>query len=135
MKTCIPLLCLLSACAADPKVAAELAALRQEVAALKDQKPGAAPRPSTFPYAPLGDVMGGVGGTTPNVNDLYWVLAKISVDGEERLVLAQYKALPSGSSTFRLNGVRMISADLQILEFAQDKPHLKEILNELQKKR
>ena len=167
MKTLIPTLCLLSACAApasDPKVAEELAALRREMAELRAveqpkfdsaqamedlskevrrlrerlaQPPPSVPLaaapvllpPATFPG---GGFVGGVGGTTSGVNDLYWVLTKVSIDGAERMVLAQYRALPN--SGFKLAGVRALSADLQVVEYGQDRPHVKEIIEELKKR-
>jgi hypothetical protein len=165
MKALIPLLCLVSACAApDPKVVEELAALRRDVAELRSvgqpafdsaqamedlskevrrlrerlaqpAPPAPLPQPVTLPTAtiPAGGFVAGVGGTGVGVNDLYWVLAKVSVDGLERLVLAQYQSLKEGRG-FKLTGVRMLSADLQIIEFGQDRPRVKEILEELKKR-
>jgi hypothetical protein len=160
MKALIPMLCLVSACA-DPKMSEEMAALRREVAELRAveqpkfdsaqamedlskevrrlrerlaQPAPPPPAPVTLPAAtfPTGGLVGGVGGTVPNVNDLYWVLTKVAVDGAERMVLAQYKALPDGRG-FKLTGVRMLSADLQFIDYGQEKPRVKDVLKELQK--
>ena len=164
MKKYIPMLCLLSACA-DPGLSTEIAALRKEVAELRaveqptfdavlameelsrevrrlretklqPDAPAALPAPALAPPLTLSAsaFVGGVGGTAANTNDLFWVLAKVNVDGADRIVLAQYKAT-TGNSAFRLNGVRMLGADLQILEYAQDKPHVREVLEELKKKK
>jgi len=161
MKALIPMLCLVSACV-DPKMGEDLAALRREVAdlraveqpkfdsaqAMEDlskevrrlrerlaQPAPPPPPPVTLSAAtiPAGGFMGGVGGAAVGVNDLYWVLAKVSVDGQERLVLAQYKALKDGNG-FKLTGVRMLSADLQIIEYGQERPRVKDVLEELKKR-
>jgi len=111
--------------------------LSKEVRRLRErlaQPAPSPPAPVTLPAAalPTGGFVGGVGGATAGVNDLYWVLAKVSVDGQERLVLALYKALKEGNG-FKLTGVRMLSADLQLIEYAQDRPRVKDIL-ELKKR-
>jgi carbamoylphosphate synthase large subunit len=67
------------------------------------------------------------------MNDLYGVLAKVGVDGQERLVLALYKAIKEGNG-FKLTGVRMLGADLQIIEYGQDRPRVKDVLEELKKR-
>jgi hypothetical protein len=161
MKALIPMLCLVSACA-DSKMREDMAALRREVAELRaveqpkfdsvqamedlskevrrlrerlSQPAPAAPPPVTLPTAtiPAGGFVGGVGGAAVGVNDLYWVQAKVTVDGQERLVLALYKALKDGNG-FKLTGVRMLSADLQIIEYGQDRPRVRDILEELKKR-
>lgn len=161
MKALIPMLCLVSACA-DPKMSEEMAALRREVAELRAveqpkfdtaqamedlskeirrlrerlaQPAPPPPAPVTLPTAtlPAGGFVGGVGGASVGMNDLYWVLAKVSVDGQERLVLALYKTLKDGNG-FKLTGIRMLGADLQIIEYGQDKPRVKDILEELKKR-
>jgi hypothetical protein len=161
MKALIPMLGLLSACA-DPKMTEDMAALRREVAELRAieqpkfdsaqamedlskevrrlrerlaQPAPPPPAPVTLPAAalPTGGFVGGVGGASVGVNDLYWVLAKVGVDGQERLVLAQYKALKDGNG-FKLTGVRMLSADLQIIEYGQERPRVKDVLEELKKR-
>lgn len=75
---------------------------------------------------------GSPGGTQPSVNDLYWVLAKMTVGGEERLVLALYQAASAGRG-FKLAGVRILGPDLQIIDYGQEKPHVREIIEELKK--
>jgi hypothetical protein len=67
------------------------------------------------------------------VSDLYWVLGKIALEKEERAVLALYQAQDGGRG-FRLVGVRMINADLQIVELGNDKPHVKDVVELLRRK-
>lgn len=113
--------------------------LSKEVRRLREQlaqppAPAPAPVPLTLPVLSpaAGGLAGGVGGTAPHVQDLYWVLAKVLVDGQERIALAQYQARPGGKG-FLLSGVRMLSADLQLVEYNGDRPSVKDVLEELKK--
>jgi len=110
--------------------------LTKEVRRLRTAPPAqAAPAaaPTVVPAAlPSGALAGGVGGTQSGVNDLYWVLTRIQVENEERVVLALYQAQANGRG-FKLSGVRMLSADLQILEMGQERPHVREVIEELRK--
>jgi hypothetical protein len=96
--------------------------LAKEVRRLREQQSQSpvapAPAPVLLPVLPSagGGLTGGVGGTTPNVQDLYWVLTKVSVDGQERVVLAQYRAKAEGRG-FTLSGMRTLSADFQLVEY------------------
>lgn len=111
----------------------EVRKLREKTAA-----PAPAPLPPPIKEAPLvmplpsGSLVGGVGGAQTGVHDLYWILTKVQVDGEDRTVLALYQALPDGRG-FRLTGVRWVGADLQLIEYGQDKPHVKEMLETLKR--
>ncbi|RPH46980.1 MAG: hypothetical protein EHM91_06750 [Planctomycetota bacterium] len=81
---------------------------------------------------PSGSLTGGVGGTQAGVNDLFWVLARVALEGgEEWTVLALYKATSHG---FKLAGVRRLGADLQIVELNQDKPAVKAVMEALKRK-
>ena len=61
-------------------------------------------------------VVVGTGGGSSNVNDLCWVISKVKpVRGPERTVLALYRARRSGDY-FDLEDVRMIDADLRIID-------------------
>lgn len=113
----------------------EVKQLRQKVAA---QPPAPPPSPVlAVQGAPLktGDLMGGVGGTQPGVNDLYWVLSKIQVTGEERSVLCLYRAQADGRA-FQLLDVRMLNLDQQIVELQskEHRPSVADIQRALQKK-
>lgn len=124
----------LEAVEAMDDLAREVKALRQKVAN-PAPPPAPAAGPALAPGGPpirTGDLAGGVGGTQAGINDLYWVLGRIQVGGEERLVLSLYRAVGKG---FELDGVRMLNADLQIIEWNQNKPRVKDILEELQKLR
>jgi len=165
MRTLLPSLLLLAACTPPPPdlsaLAKELAALRQGMEELKKaQQPtfdkeqvledltkevrrlraapaapaAPAPAPAVVPAGnlPASSLAGGVGGTQPGINDLYWVLAKVQVEAQDRTVLALYKATANG---FKLQAVRMLGADLQIVDYGQDRPHVREILDELKKEK
>ncbi len=111
--------------------------LTKEVRRLRAAPPPAAPEavpaPVVLPATLQGGTLsGGVGGTQSGINDLYWVLTKMQVEKEERVVLALYQAQNNGRG-FKLAGVRMLSADLQIIEYGQDKPHVKDVIDELKR--
>jgi hypothetical protein len=78
----------------------------------------------------------GTGGATQNQNDLCWVLSKVKpADGPERLVLALYRAERQGES-FNLKDVRMIDADLRLIELDAKKhePSVGSVLKSLPRK-
>jgi hypothetical protein len=63
-----------------------------------------------------GTLILGTGGGTANQNDLCWVLSKVKpAKGPERTVLALYRAERNGA-VFELQDVRMIDADLRVIE-------------------
>jgi len=115
--------------------------LAKEVRRLRDRLSQPAPAPAAPAPAPAAlpqvlqaaTLSGSVGGTQPNVHDLYWVLGKVLVDKEERTTLALYQAQDGGRG-FRLLGVRMLNADLQVIEMGNDKPRVKDIVDALRKK-
>ncbi len=162
MKTLAPALIFLAACSPPPPdltpITKELASLRQgledvkklsqprfdteqamedlakEVRHLRDRlaAPQAAPAPAAAPAPFVGPLSGGVGGTQPGINDLYWVFTKLQFGNDERVVLALYK-VAGGTAGFKLAGVRMLTADLQLIEYAGDRPTVKQVLDELKK--
>jgi len=116
--------------------------LAREVKQLRQKAVPPPPAPPPGPVlavqgAPIrtGDLVGGVGGTQPGVNDLYWVLSKVQVNGEERSVLCLYRAQADGRA-FQLIDVRMLNLDMQIVELqAKDhRPSVADILRVLPKK-
>lgn len=159
MRTIPLLLAALTACSSD------VAALRQEIAALREEvklvtQPNAeamaamddlgvevrklrertAPPPPAPPPAPpvvlnaaqAGPLLGGVGGTQPGIADLYWVLARVAVGAEERTVLALYRASPKG---FKLDAVRLLNYDLQMIEYQNDRPSVKTVKEEAERRK
>lgn len=63
-----------------------------------------------------GTVVLGTGGGSANQNDLCWVLTKVKpARGPERTVLSMYRA-KRGGDYFDLEDVRMIDADLRIID-------------------
>jgi hypothetical protein len=127
----------LDAVEAMDDLAREVKQLRQKLASLTPPPPPELPvpagplAPTTLPALKAGDALGGVGGTQPGVNDLFWVLARVQVAGEERTVLSLYRALP-GDSGFQLAGVRLLNADLKIVEYHSQRPRVKEVLEQLE---
>ena len=156
MRTFMPVLLLLASCAADPAPREDVARLQEElrdasrrhaetVAALDDLKaeirelrkrpaPPSEPPPAPAIPAPLplpAGFTGGVGGSAPGLNDLFWVLSRTSEAGEDRLVLALYRSAPSGLT---LEAVRRLNQDLRIIDFQNAKPRVKDVLKELDRK-
>jgi hypothetical protein len=126
----------LEALAAMDGLSSEVKRLREKTAPAPIPRPTPAPvkeAPIMMPL-PSGSLVGGIGGTQPGVNDLYWILTRVGVEGEDRTVLALYQAKADGRG-FKLVGVRWVGADLQIVEYNQDKPHVSDILEELKKRK
>jgi hypothetical protein len=87
----------------------------------------------------------GIGASQQNQNDICWVLYKRNVprkagadpkdiigQKEERIALAAYKIDINGRQ-MKLAAVRDISFDVDVLELANDRPHVKDIVEELRK--
>jgi hypothetical protein len=82
-----------------------------------------------------GTALMGTGGATPNQNDLCWVLTKVKpANGPERTVLSLYRA-ERGGEYFNLKDVRMIDADIRVIELEVKKhdPTVEGILRALPK--
>ncbi len=118
--------------AALDDLAHEVKRLREKTAPAPAAPPAPVRENPILTPLPTGSLVGGVGGTQPNVNDLYWILTRVAVDGEERTVLALYRA-GQGSAGFKLAGVRWVGPDLQMVEYAQEKPRVKDVVDELKK--
>jgi len=92
-----------------------------------------------------GGLIMGIGASQQNQNDICWVMYKRNVprkagadpkdiigQKEERIALAAYKIDINGRQ-MKLAAVRDISFDLDVLELANDRPHVKDIVEELRK--
>lgn len=90
-------------------------------------------------------LMMGVGASQQNQNDIVWVVykrpaprkagadAKESlISKDERITLACYQ-IGNGARQMKLAAVRDISFDLDIVEIANDRPHVKDIIDEIKK--
>ena len=90
-------------------------------------------------------LMMGVGASQQNQNDIIWVVYKrpapkkagadskdMTIQKDERITLACYQ-IGNGARNMKLAAVRDISFDLDIVEIANDKPHVKDIIDEIKK--
>lgn len=122
----------LEAAEAMDDLAREVKKLREKTAPPPVPLPPIREIPRLMPL-PEGSLSGGVGGTQAGVSDLFWVLARVAVGGEERTVLALYQA-SSGGRGFKLAGVRWLGADLQIVELGQERPGVRDVMDALKRK-
>ena len=114
-------------------LAREVKQLRQKIANPPPPAPPGVPALAVGgPPIKSGELAGGIGGTQPGVNDLYWVLSKVQVNGEDRVVLCLYKAI-AGRDAFQLSGVRLLNFDQQIIDYNSAKPSVADIRNLLEK--
>jgi hypothetical protein len=86
----------------------------------------------------------GIGASQQNQNDIVWVLYKRNaprkagadtkdvVAKDEKLTLCAYQ-IANGARTMKLAAVRDISYDMDLLELGNDRPHVKDIVEELRK--
>jgi hypothetical protein len=83
------------------------------------------------------------GGSQPQTNDILWVIYKRHApakagDGkdalvkDERITLCCY-SIANGARQMKFVAARDISFDLDVIEFANDKPRVKDIVDELKK--
>jgi hypothetical protein len=90
-------------------------------------------------------LMMGIGASQQNQNDIVWVVYKrpaprkagadskdAAVSKDERITLAAYQ-IGNGARSMKLAAVRDISFDLDIVEIANDKPHVRDIIEEIKK--
>jgi hypothetical protein len=90
-------------------------------------------------------LMMGVGASQQNQNDIVWVVYKrpaprkagadskdMTIAKDERITLACYQ-IGNGARQMKLAAVRDISFDLDVLELANDRPHVKDIIDEIKK--
>lgn len=83
------------------------------------------------------------GGSQNNINDVIWIVykraaapasgAKDSILSKtEKITLCCYQ-VGNGARNMKLVAVRDISFDIDLVEYGNDKPHVKEIVDELKK--
>ena len=82
------------------------------------------------------------GGSQANIQDVVWVLYKRPAANKgdkegimaksERVTLCCYQ-VANGARNVKLVAVRDISFDMDVVEFGNDKPHVKDIIEELKK--
>jgi hypothetical protein len=82
------------------------------------------------------------GGSQTQTQDIVWVIYKRTAPSKgdekgilsksERITLCCYQ-VANGARTMKLVAVRDISFDMDVIEFGNDKPHVKDIIEELKK--
>jgi len=89
-------------------------------------------------------LMMGSGSATANQNDILWIVYKRNAPRkagatdkdvtakDERVTLCCYQ-VQNGARSIKLAAVRDISFDLDVVEYMNDKPHVKDIIEELKK--
>ncbi|HLY07770.1 MAG TPA: hypothetical protein VKW04_00570 [Planctomycetota bacterium] len=108
----------------------------------QNREPQAWAAPQSVDNTHDGLIMGS-GGATTNTQDVLWVLykrpapagsgAKDSILSKaERVTLCCYQ-VANGARNMKLVAVRDISFDIDLVEYGNDKPHVKEIVDELKK--
>jgi hypothetical protein len=82
------------------------------------------------------------GGSQANIQDIAWIIYKraAAVKGDKEGILAKSERITlccyqvaNGARNVKLVAVRDISFDMDVVEFGNDKPHVKEIIEELKK--
>ncbi len=92
-----------------------------------------------------GGLMMGVGASQQNQNDIVWIVYKrpaprkagadskdMVLAKDERITLACYQ-IGNGARNMKLAAVRDISFDLDIVEIANERPKVKDIIDEIKK--
>lgn len=113
------------------------------VVVLQNREPRAEASPlQTADSAAGAGILIGTGASQANQNDILWVIYKRPSDGggpsdvkkSEKLTLCCYQ-VSNGARTIKLAAVRDISYDMDLLELGNDRPHVKDIVEELRKQR
>ena len=90
-----------------------------------------------------GDMQMYTGGSQTQTQDILWIVYKrnapppadakgIVAAKTERITLACYQ-VQNGARQIKLVAVRDISFDMDVVEYGNDKPHVKDIIDELKK--
>ena len=87
-------------------------------------------------------LMMGTGGSQTQTQDILWIIYKRAASSgadakgvmakSERITLCCYQ-VQNGARLIKLVAVRDISFDMDVVEFGNDKPHVKDIIEELKK--
>jgi len=87
-------------------------------------------------------LMMGTGGSQTQTQDILWIIFKRAAPSgadakgvmakSERITLCCYQ-VQNGARLIKLVAVRDISFDMDVVEFGNDKPHVKDIIEELKK--
>ncbi len=108
----------------------------------QNREPQAWAAPQSVDNNQNGLIMGS-GGATTQTQDILWITykrpapagsgAKDSIlSKSERITLCCYQ-VANGARTIKLVAVRDISFDMDLVEYGNDKPHVKEIVDDLKK--
>lgn len=83
----------------------------------------------------------GTGASQANQNDILWIIYKrpgetgpSDMKKSERLTLCCYQ-VSNGARTIKLAAVRDISYDMDLMELSNDRPHVRDIVEELRKQK
>jgi len=105
----------------------------------RDSQAWAAPQATDNTGAGL---MMGTGGSQTQTQDILWIIykragssnpdAKGVMAKSERITLCCYQ-IQNGARMIKLVAVRDISFDMDVVEYGNDKPHVKDIIEELKK--
>ena len=89
-----------------------------------------------------GGLMMGTGGSQTQTQDILWVMFKRAAASKgdkegvlsktERITLCCYQ-VANGARNIKLVTVRDLSFDMDVVEYGNDKPHVKDIIDELKK--
>jgi hypothetical protein len=111
------------------------------VVIMQNREPQAWAAPQSVDNDQHGLVMGS-GGATTNTQDVLWVIYKRPAPASdkkdsvlskaEKVTLCCYQ-VANGARNVKLVAVRDISFDIDLVEYGNDKPHVKEIVEELKK--
>jgi hypothetical protein len=112
------------------------------VVVLENREPRAEASPlQTADSAAGAGLLIGTGASQANQNDILWVIYKrpgeagpSDVKKSERLTLCCYQ-VSNGARTIKLAAVRDISYDMDLMELSNDRPHVRDIVEELRKQK
>ncbi|MFN3485639.1 MAG: hypothetical protein ACK44W_09170 [Planctomycetota bacterium] len=112
------------------------------VVVLQNREPRAEASPlQTADSAAGAGILIGTGASQANQNDILWIVYKRPAEGgpsdlkkSERLTLCCYQ-VSNGARSIKLAAVRDISYDMDLLELHNERPQVKDIVEELRKQR